>query len=183
MGNIGLLNRTETVLLIIDLQARLMPVIADAAQVFSQVNRLIAGAEILQVPTIITEQYPQGLGHTATEVLLPSQPLIIEKISFSCLLSDTIHDKLRTYQAKSLVLAGVEAHICVLKTALDALDNGYEVHIVADAVSSRRLFDKEIALARLRQAGAYIATTEMILFQLMNEAGTAEFKQISKLIK
>src|ERR1051326_724104 len=168
MNNIGLLNRKETALLFIDMQERLMPVICDKEDVFANANRLIAGAAILGVARLFTEQYPKGLGHTCKELQLADDSEVIEKVCFSCLLSQPVQAKLAKLRVKALVLAGVESHICVLKTALDALNSGYQVHIVADAVSSRRKFDKEIALERLRQAGAFIATTEMILFQLLD---------------
>ncbi|MFY9223125.1 MAG: hydrolase [Blastocatellia bacterium] len=183
MENVGLLKRTETALLIIDLQEKLMPVIYNRTEIFSNVNKLIAGAEILSVPIIITEQYSKGLGHTCSDVQLPNNPLIIEKMCFSSMLSNEVVNKLQELKIKSLIIAGVEAHVCVLKTALDALSQGFEVHIVADAVSSRKAFDKETALERLRQVGSYIVTVEMILFQLMDFAGTEEFKKISRLIK
>jgi nicotinamidase-related amidase len=182
MSNIGFLKREETALLVIDLQERLMPVIFQKEELFANVNRLIAGADILKLPVIITEQYPKGLGHTCKEIQITNQS-VIEKLSFSCMLSDRVHQRLEEQRIRSLLLVGVESHICVLKTALDALNNGYEVHIVADAVSSRREFDKQIALERMRQTGAFIVTTEMALFQLLDEAGNEEFKQISRLIK
>lgn len=183
MKNVGQLKKAETIFLIIDLQEKLMPVISDKEEVFSNVNKLIAGAKILSVPVIVTEQYSKGLGHTCKEIELPENPLIIEKMCFSSMLSNELSEQLKQMQAKSLIIAGVESHICVFKTALDALAQGYEVHIVADAVSSRKKFDREIALERIRQAGGYIVSTEMILFQLMDFAGTDEFKQISRLIK
>lgn len=183
MEKVGLLKRTETALLIIDLQEKLMPVIYNRTEIFSNVNKLILGAEILSVPIIITEQYSKGLGHTCSDVQLPDNPLIIEKMCFSSMLSSEVINKLQELKVKSLIIAGVEAHVCVLKTALDALSQGFEVHIVADAVSSRKAFDKKTALERLRQVGSYIVTTEMMLFQLMDFAGTEEFKKISRLIK
>lgn len=183
MNNIGLLKRENSAILIIDVQERLMPVISEKEIVFANVNRLIAGANILKLPLVVTEQYPKGLGHTCKEIQIDNDHEVIEKISFSCMLASSINDKLKAWQTKSLILAGVESHICVFKTALDALNNGYEVHIVADAVSSRREYDKEVALKRMRHAGAFVATTEMILFQLLDEAGNEEFKQISKLIR
>lgn len=169
--------------MVIDVQERLMPVIHEKDGLFANVNKLIAGAAVLHVPIIITEQYPKGLGHTCAEVQVPPGHEVIEKICFSSMLSDPVLERLRQIDVKSLILAGVEAHVCVLKTALDALNAGYEIHIAADAVSSRKSFDKQIALERLRQSGAFIATTEMVLFQLMDEAGNEEFKQISRLIK
>lgn len=182
MKNVGLIKRSESAFLIIDLQEKLMPVISEKEQVFSNVNKLLAAAKILNIPIIVTEQYSKGLGHTCKEINLDGQ-VVIEKMCFSSMLSDELNQKLKWLQVKSLVLAGVESHICVLKTALDALAQGYDVHIVADAVSSRKKFDREIALERIKQVGGYIVTTEMILFQLMDFAGTEEFKQISRLIK
>ncbi|MEW6730219.1 MAG: hydrolase [Acidobacteriota bacterium] len=183
MKNSGLLRRDETAFLLIDMQEKLMPVISEKEIVFANANKLTAGATILNLPLLVTEQYPNGLGHTCRELQLPDNHEVIEKICFSCLLSQAIETKLQQWQVKSLVLAGVESHICVLKTALDALQHGYQVHIVADAVSSRKRFDKEIALQRMQQSGAFLVTTEMVLFQLIDTAGNAEFKQISKLIR
>jgi nicotinamidase-related amidase len=183
MKNIGLIYREETALLVIDVQERLMPVIHNSQQVFENINRLIQGAEILKLPVVVTEQYPKGLGNTCHEVQLPDNANIIQKVSFSCLLSEPVKMKLEQLNVKSLILCGVESHICVLKTALDALKQEYDVHVVADAVSSRTEASKKVALERMRQSGAFIVTTEMILFQLLDEAGTEEFRAISKLIK
>ena len=181
--NLGLPVKEHTALLVIDVQERLMPVIFEQEKIFSNVNKLLRGAEILNLETVITEQYPKGLGNTCKEVQLPEQANIIEKTCFSSMLSKEVCDQLKLTNVKSLIICGVESHICVLKTALDALKEGYEVYIVADAVSSRTEENKQLALARLRQAGAYITSVEMILFQLLDYAGTDEFKAISKLIK
>lgn len=179
----GIPQRHNTALLVIDLQERLMPVIAGKETVFAHTNTLIQGAQILQLPIIVTEQYPRGLGNTCSEIILPAQQQVIEKMCFSCLLSNGVNEQLKELGIKSIIIAGVEAHICVLKTALDALQNGFEVHVVADAVSSRNPENKQFALERMKQSGAFIVSVEMILFQLLTEAGTDEFKQISKLIK
>ena len=183
MKTIGLISKEDTALLVIDVQERLMPVIHNNQQVFDQINILIKGAEHLQVPVIITEQYPKGLGNTCPEITVPESGTMIQKVCFSCLLSEPVKAKLKELNIHSLVLCGVESHICVLKTALDALKQGFDVHVVADAVSSRTEANKKLALERMRQAGAFIVSTEMILFQLMDEAGTEAFRAISKLIK
>lgn len=183
MAETGILKKGKTAFIIIDVQERLMPVVVNNTEVFENVNRLIEGSKILNVPLLITEQYPKGLGKTCAEVNIPEGQEVIEKVCFSCLLSDPVNEKLKSMGIEQVVLAGVESHICVLKTALDALNSGLQVHVVADAVSSRKEYSKQIALERMRQAGAFIATTEMILFQLMDAAGTEEFKQISKLIR
>lgn len=181
--NTGLPVREQTALLVIDIQERLMPVIHDHGKIFDNANKLLRGAEILGLETIITEQYPKGLGNTCKEIQLPESPNIIEKLCFSCLQSDPVNDQLKLTNRKHLILSGAEAHICVLKTALDAVAAGYTVHVVADAVGSRTPENKQIALERMRQSGAFITSTEMILFMLLDKAGTDEFKAISKLIK
>ena len=181
--NLGIPQSDNTTLLVIDVQERLMPVIHGKETMFANVNKLLRGAEILNLKTVITEQYPKGLGNTCKEVQLPENPTIIEKICFSCMLSEPVSEQLKLRDTKSLIICGAEAHICVLKTTLDALKEGYEVHVVADAVSSRTPENKQLALERMKQAGAFITSTEMILFMLLDKAGTDEFKAISKLIK
>ena len=183
MKSIGLIQKENAGLLIIDIQEKLMPVVQNAEQVFANTNRLIKGAQLLEIPIIVTEQYPKGLGNTCTSIEIPTQIQPIEKMCFSCMQSDSVLQQLKKQNITSLIIAGIEAHICVLKTALDALDAGLEVHIVADAVSSRTIANKQLALERMRQSSAYIVSTEMILFQLIHEAGTDAFKTISRLIK
>lgn len=179
----GLLKKETTALLVIDVQERLMPVIHEKEKIFANVNKLLRGAEILSLETIITEQYPKRLGHTCAEIEVGEGKTLLEKVCFSCMQSEAITEQLKLTNKKSLIICGVESHICVLKTALDALENGYEVHVVADAVSSRTAENKQLALERMRQSGAFIVSMEMALFALLNEAGTDEFKAISKLIK
>ncbi len=182
--NIGIPSKEHTALIVIDVQEKLMPVIHESKKVFENVNKLIRGAEILDLEIIVTEQYPKGLGNTCKEIELPTEnAVVIEKMCFSCMISDPVNEQLKLTNVKSLILCGVESHICVLKTALDALQQGYQVHVVADAVSSRTQENKQLALDRMRQAGAFITSVEMILFMLMDNAGTEEFKAISKLIK
>lgn len=181
--NIGIPNRQQTALLVIDVQERLMPVIYEQEKIIANVNKLLRGAEILGLETIVTEQYPKGLGNTCKEVELGEGKTILEKVCFSCMKSEPLADQLKLTNKKTLIICGVESHICVLKTTLDALQQGYEVHVVADAVSSRTAENKQLAIERMRQAGAFIVSVEMILFMMLNEAGTDEFKAISRLIK
>jgi len=180
---IGIPQREHTALLVIDVQEKLIPVIHDGEKLFENVNKLLRGAEILGLETLVTEQYPKGLGHTCAEITLPENPTVIEKITFSCMLSEPVKDQLKLTNIKDIVICGAEAHICVLKTALDAIKEGYNVYIVADAVSSRTQYNKILGLKHARQSGAHIVSVEMILFMLMDKAGTDEFKAISKLIK
>ena len=177
----GLLSAENCVLVVIDIQERLMPVIHQADLVFSQTQKLIDGFTILHTPVVATEQYPKGLGKTCSEIILPEHSPIIEKTSFSCLGEDLFSTTVK--QKRSLVLCGVETHICVLKTALDAVNAGFDVHVVTDATSSRKIENKEIALLRMQQSGVYMTTVESVLFQLIDCAGTDQFKAISRLIK
>lgn len=181
--NLGIPQRSHTALLIIDVQERLMPVIHENEKIFVNINKLLRGAEILGIETIVTEQYPKGLGNTCKEVQLPENQSVIEKMCFSCMLSEPVSEQLKLTNIKDVIICGVESHICVLKTVLDALKAGYNVHVVADAVSSRTEENKQLAIARMRQSGAFITSAEMILFMLLDQSGTDEFKAISKLIK
>ena len=177
----GKLNLEDCLLLVIDIQERLIPVIHQHEEVIHNANILLKGMEILGVPVIVTEQYPKGLGNTCKEIILGDDAKVMEKITFSCLANDYIKESVQS--KKQIIICGVEAHICVLKTALDLLDEGYQVHLITDAVSSRKKENKQVAIERMKQSGVFISSTEMILFQLLDKAGTEEFKLISKLIK
>ena len=176
-------ERDKVAFVLIDIQERFLPVIHNIETVIANANRLVRSASILKIPLIVTEQYPKGLGRTVDEIYLDKGQEIIEKISFDCFGCHDFTRKLEGLGVRSLALFGIEAHVCVLKTALGAIASGYEVHVVADAVSSRTEENKDLALDRLKQSGVFIVSTEMILFQLMDRAGTDEFKAISKLIK
>ena len=180
---IGIPEKDKTAFVLIDIQEKFLPVIHNIQGVIDNANRLVSGASVLKIPLIVTEQYPKGLGHTVDEIDLDDRQGIMEKISFDCFGCDDFTKKLDEIDAKSLVIFGIEAHVCVLKTALEAIARDYETHVIADAVSSRTEGNKALALERLRQSEVFIASTEMILFQLMDRAGTDEFKAISKLVK
>ena len=183
MNKLGIPNREKTVFVLVDVQEKFVPVIDNIDTVIKNSNILIQASQILNMPLVVTEQYPQGLGKTSDKILLPEKRYLIEKVHFSCFGSEEFSTKMKELGAESIVLFGVEAHVCILKTALDALKNGLEVYVVADAVSSRTQENKWLALDRMRQAGVFVVSTEMILFQLLDKAGTEEFKQISKLVK
>lgn len=173
-------DRKRTVFVMIDVQEKFVPVIRGVKDVIRNANILVKASEILRVPLLVTEQYPKGLGKTVNGIKVPKP---IEKMEFSCFGCREFVRKLDALKVKDVVIFGIEAHVCVLKTALDALEKGCRVHVVADAVSSRTKDNKELAIERMRQSGIYVVTTEMILFQLMDKAGTDEFKKISRLVK
>ncbi len=178
-----LASRTASRLLIVDVQEKLVPMIANYERMLGNCRRLIQGAKILEVPVFATEQYPKGLGHTVGPLkeLLGSIP---EKHLFSC--AEVLDWGLASEQPDNrfqVVVAGIEAHVCVLQTVLDLLAGGFQVFVPADAISSRGEFDWQIALDRMSSGGAVITTTESVLFEWCERSGTPEFKQISQLIK
>jgi nicotinamidase-related amidase len=181
------LDRERTALVVIDVQERLFPAMdADhREEVMRNIKVLTATARRLHLETLVTEQYPKGLGHTLQEVkdALPAGVQPVEKVAFSCLGTDAFRSRLAATGARQLLLAGIEAHVCVLMSALDLLAEGFAVHIVADAVTSRTQANWRLAMAQLRQAGAVVTTTETVLFQLLRQADTDDFRELARLIR
>ncbi|MCK4309908.1 MAG: hydrolase [Methanomicrobia archaeon] len=177
------MERNDTALIVIDMQEKFLPVISDIKEVISNAEKVIKGFKILKMPIIITEQYPKGLGKTVEEIskIIETDP--IEKIHFSCFGEERFLKSVGRLNIKNLVLLGIEAHVCVLNTAIDAVKRGYVPHVVVDATSSRKKIDYETSLKRMIQENVYLTTAEILLFQLLKKAGTPEFKEISKIIK
>lgn len=176
-----LLSRDDSRLLIVDVQERLMALIPDSDRVLYNCRRLVEGAQILGVPISATEQYPRGLGPTSPELaeLLPPR---VEKLRFSC--AECLDWVSREHSDRpKVVVAGIEAHVCVLQTVLDLLAAGFSVYVPVDAVASRNPLDRDRAIERMRDSGTTVTTTESVLFEWCEVAGTPEFKRISELIK
>jgi nicotinamidase-related amidase len=171
----SLLERDRATLIVIDVQEAFRPY-ESFARVASAAATLLEGARILGVPAIVTEQYPKGLGHTAAE-LGAGQPAL-EKSVFSAVRAEGF-DLAGRDQA---LVCGIEAHVCVSQTVHDLLDRAIEVHVPADAVGSRHELDCERGLARMERAGAVVSTVEAALFELLERAGTPEFKAVQRLI-
>lgn len=182
-NKLPLITRTTTVLFVIDLQDKLLPAIHEGEAVVAAANRLIRAARLLGVPLLATEQYPAGLGPTCTAVRETwGDVKAVEKLRFSgCV--DEVMAALADYDRPCVLITGVEAHVCVQQSVLDLLRRGYAPIVCADAVSSRRAFDRDIALERMRDAGAVITTSESAIFELLGQAGTDEFKQVLKIVK
>lgn len=172
-----LLRRKESCLLLIDVQEKLTPFIQQSAAVIKRCDWLMRVAEDFEIPLLISEQYPGGLGATV-EPLRRNHS--IEKVTFSCWREPEFCEQLRLLKKKQLVLMGIEAHVCVLQTALDLLAADYEVFVVVDAVGSRAEQDYRYGLKRMKQAGAELITSEMVFFEWMERAGTDEFRKMSK---
>ena len=183
------LDPGECAVIVIDIQEKLLPPIFERERVVRNSQLLIRAAGILNIPTIATTQYAKGLGETVPEVksLLPNDP--IDKQMFSCFGSDAFCSLLKGApnlspglrvlgRRNTLLLCGMESHICVAQTALAALREGHLVHVASDAVSSRTEWNWKIGLDRMRAAGAVISSTEMIIYELLRSSGTEEFKKM-----
>jgi len=180
-------GRDDVVLVVVDMQDSVLAAMEDgvARLVKDNMGVLIDSFRFMNIPLLITEQYPQGLGRTVATLRekIAEFYLPVEKTTFSCYRQTHFQEKLQKEGSRHVVLAGVETHICVLQTALDLLDAGYEVSVVGDATCSRYKFDWRVGLREIERAGGVVTSTEAIIFCLLKEAGTAEFKAISPLIQ
>ncbi|MEM9419064.1 MAG: hydrolase [Planctomycetota bacterium] len=178
------LDPKRSAVLLIDLQDKLLPVMQEKTTVERRAGRLIQGANLLKVPVLLTEQYPKGLGRTVGSIAkqLDGAVCIDEKTRFSAC-SDSVIRLLEKLQVKSVVVAGIEAHVCVLQTCLDLLERGYTVALCEDAVSSRRPIDKKAAVDRMIQAGVLPTTVESVLFELLGDASSPLFRELRGVIQ
>ncbi len=174
----------RTVLLMIDIQGKLWNVMHDKSTLLENAQKLVKAMRILSVPIILTEQNPHGLGPTLPE-LIHYMPEVkaLPKFCFSCFQDSGFEQEISRLNRKQVLICGIETHVCVHQTALDLLSRGYEVQIIADAVSSRVHSNKEAALARLQSEGAKLTVTEMAIFELLGAADSPLFKEILKVIK
>ena len=171
----------ECALVVVDIQEKLLPPIFNKEQMVSNSQLLIRFAQIFNIPVLLTTQYTKGLGPVIAEIasLVPGTAPI-DKLEFSCFAKDTFCNAVKSLpgQRNTMLLCGMEAHICVLQTALDALNNGYLVHVASDAIGSRAVDNWRVGIDRMRSAGCVISSTEMMMYELMRRSGTAEFKEI-----
>ncbi len=182
-----LIDPAKSFLLVIDMQERLLPVMAGAAEIERRALILIKAAKAMYVPVLASEQYPKGLGPTVPSVreAIGNAP-VFEKLSFSCWRDEAFKDHLTGLHEDGrpqAIVAGIESHVCVLQTAVDLAQAGFAVFAVADALSSRAPSSFDLALARMRQEGVEMVNTEMVIFELLGKAGTAQFKELSGMIK
>jgi nicotinamidase-related amidase len=179
-----LLDAARSALLVVDIQERLAPAIAESEQVVARTRILIEAARRLGVPLLVSEQYPQGLGHTVEALRpLPNDAQVIAKTAFSAAREPLFMEALRSLDRRQLAVCGMETHVCVLQTAIDLTDQGFAVSVVADAVGSRHHARRELGLARMRQAGCGIVDSEMVVFEWLGAAGSDDFRALSKMIR
>jgi len=184
-GRLGMrIKREDSAGLIIDVQERLFPHMDQKEALLKKCILLLEGLKVLGIPLMITEQYPKGLGATVKEISSLTDPEIaLEKISFSCCDAPSFLHSPVLQSRKTLIICGIEAHVCVQQTVVDLVSSAYRAVVVEDCISSRNAEDKRVAVERMRAEGAVITTCESILFELARVAGTDEFKAVSRLVK
>jgi len=179
------ITRYETLLVVVDFQERLLPSIHDAGEMLRRAERLIRGARLLDIPILITEQYPRGLGSTAEGVIdaLGDAYRPIEKAAMSTMGEPAFAEALAAAGRRQVLLCGIEAHVCVYQSAAQMREQGYDVHLVADCTSSRCEADARIAIDRMQQLGCRLTTHEMAIFEMLRVSGTSEFKAWVQIIR
>lgn len=178
------LTLDQSVVVVVDLQEKFRELIHGMDQVLERSVGLIGFAQQLDIPVIVTEQYPRGLGVTVPEIRAAIRPFTaIEKTAFSCAGSDAFNAALRATGRRQVILCGIETHVCVYQTACDLLRDGRQVAVAADAVSSHRPADRDLGLQRMRDVGADIMGAQMIMFEILRQAGTPEFKRVATFLK
>ena len=179
-----LIKPDQSCLIVIDVQDRLVPAMQAPARVIRNTRTLMTAASRLGIPMLLTEQYPKGLGHIVPELQdLAKDGTVIEKMHFSCMNEPAFADAFKALGRRQAVIVGMEAHICVMQTGVDLMEQGYEIFVVTDATASRTLESEKACLDRLSADGAGIVTTEMVVFEWLGRAGTPEFKELLKTIK
>ena len=182
----NVLDGRRAALLVIDVQERFRPAIAEFPSMAAACGRLVRAFRLLDLPVLITEQYPKGLGPTAPEVLDAFGPetfKVPEKTAFSALRCAGLPERLAASGARSVLVCGIEAHVCVNQSVHDLLAAGYEVHVAVDAVQSRRALDREMALRKMERSGAVLTTCEAAAFEIMADSKHPRFKEVQGLFK
>src|SRR5271167_3347752 len=181
-----LLQAEQCALVVVDIQEKLLPPIFNKDELVKNSQLLVRLANVLEIPVVVTTQYAQGLGAVVPEIasLLNKAPSI-DKLDFSCFGSNDFRSTLKSLPGNrnTVLLCGMEAHICVMQTALGALNDGYLVHVASDAIGSRVRWNWDIGIDRMRAAGAVISTTEMMIYELLQSSGTQEFKEMLPYLK
>jgi len=179
-----LISRERSLLLLVDIQEKLAPAIFEGEAAIANNLRLLTGARQLGIPRFVSEQYVRGLGPSVAAIRNAADDArFFEKMHFSCTGESGVVDMLRATGRQQVILTGMETHVCVLQTALGLVETGFSVFLVADAASSRTPENRSAAIERMRDAGVHIVTTEMVLFEWLQKAGTDEFRAMLPLIK
>lgn len=177
-----LMNVNDTALLVVDVQEKLMPHIANHEKIIPNISRLVDAAKLCAIPVVATEQYPKGLGATIAEVGDRLSDPCLEKLTFSCVGDEAVRTQLSKLSRPKILLCGVETHVCIQQTAFDLMSEGYTVFLALDAISSRHEEDRQVALRRMESHGVIVTTVEACLFEWCQQAGTDLFREVRKLV-
>ena len=185
MSGKHLLNLKDSVLLVVDMQEKFAQAIPTFGQIQHRIQTLIQACGLLNISVVVSEQYPKGLGNTtsALQQVFPPETAVFEKVSFGCGGEPAIMEHLHRLGKQQVAVCGIEAHVCVNQTAHQLLQAGYEVHLLQDAVDSRKPQDRETALLKMQQSGVIASTVEMAIFEWMHQATHPEFRAIQALVK
>ncbi len=177
--------RKNCIGLIIDMQEKIFPAMAGGDQLLEKTKKLIEGLKVLEVPMLTTTQYSKGLGGLLPEMteIIPRGVMEVDKMTFSCCGTEEFRIALKSLHRDTVIVAGIESHVCVEQTVIDLIELGFTTVVATDCISSRNPVDKEMAMRRMATEGAVLGTMESILFELLRKAGTDEFKAISKIVK
>jgi nicotinamidase-related amidase len=179
-----MLSRSSAILVVVDIQGNLFQAMQDKENLLAQAIKIIKGANVFNLPIIVTEQTPAKLGQTVEQIMQELKGSeVIGKETFSSWADNNFREKMESYGRQKVVLIGIESHVCIYQTAIDLIQNGYSVHVVTDAVSSRTRENSDVGLAAMKAAGAHMTSAEMVLFELLRTAGDAKFKEIYKIVK
>lgn len=178
-----MLNPQTTALLVIDVQGNLARSVDSSEQLIANIRRCILAANILNVPIIWIEQYPQGLGETVPEIAELLSQQVLTKTTFSCCGSDQVMDELSRLDRKQLLVCGIETHVCVYQSVAELLQRGYQVELITDAVSSRTIQNRELGINKMTSLGAGITSTEMAIFELTGDSAADCFRDILPLVR
>jgi len=178
------IQKNDTLALVIDIQEKLFPHMSQKEELLNNILKLIKGLQLLEIPFILNEQYPKGIGHTVESIReLLKDKKVYEKFSFSCCKTDNTMEAIKNKNKKFVIVFGIETHVCVMQSVIDLLEAGFTPVLVTDCVSSRNPYNKEIALLRMQQEGVILSTCESLLFELCVSSKNKVFKEISKLVK
>lgn len=180
------LDRDRAMVVVVDQQEKLLPLIGGAKAILARTRLLLAGAKIFELPVVVTEQYPKGLGRTdaaVRSVAADAGATIHEKSTFSIWAQEEIRQAILQLDRPRIIVSGVETHVCVQQSALDLRSRDFDVFVCADAVGSRTTVDHETGLSRMRQNGVFVTTVESVLFELCQQCDTAQFKAMIEAVK
>ena len=178
-----LIRPSETSLILIDIQEKLTNVIPKKEELLKNITKILDAAELLKLDIHVTEQNPDKLGITLANLIEGRVIKTHSKMSFSCIECNDLIKSVESKKVKNIVLVGIESHVCILQSCIELLKKGFNVHIVSDAIKSRKEIESNVAISRMREAGAVITTTETVIFELCKTSKNKNFKKISQIIK